>query len=117
VAYKWLNSKRKEKNQYIALEDIKDDDLPLALCWSKKMGRNTNDVEVFDVSKGYKEFAVDFLNGKKTQFRSDPIPYDSVNPEYKDQLKNLSLQDNVEKLDEEMQLALAMSLSLSENSQ
>jgi len=117
VAYKWLNSKRKEKNQYIALEDIKDDDLPLALCWLKKMGRNTNDVEVFDVSKGYKEFAVDFLNGKKTQFRSDPIPYDSVNPEYKDQLKNLSLQDNVEKLNEEMQLALAMSLSLSENGQ
>jgi pimeloyl-ACP methyl ester carboxylesterase len=111
VAYKFLNSKRKEKSQNIFLEDIKDDDLPLVLCWSKKMGRNTDDVEIFDVSKGYQDFATDFLDGKQTQFRSEPIFYDGVNPENKQLLNDASKLDSTP---EERDIALAIALSLAD---
>ena len=55
------------------LEDLDKDDLPGQLLWSKKMGRKTDYVFIFDPSLGYMQFATDFLLCKKSEFKRNQV--------------------------------------------
>lgn len=74
------------------------------------MGRNTSDVEVFDPSEGYKDFVVAFFNGGPINgYKLNPVTYEYGPQEGLSQLKNESNFN-----EEEIRLALALSLSLKE---
>ena len=114
VGYKYFNSKRKEKSSNIFLEDIKNDDLPGAIAWSHKMGRNTDYVEIFDVSKGYSDFVIEFFNGKKISFRSN-LTFTGAEYENLDFLVDAPLEKTAEELENEIILAITLSLTMNEN--
>ena len=58
VGYKYFALKTKQPNSRIHLQDITNDELPCLLLWSKKMGRGTSDIEVFDPSEGNVAFVL-----------------------------------------------------------
>jgi hypothetical protein len=57
------------------MREITSDELPCLLLWSKKMGRNTSDIEIFDPSLGYTNFAISFLNGLNPIYVANPLCY------------------------------------------
>jgi hypothetical protein len=42
------------------------------------MGRKTSDVCMFEVSSGYRDFVIGFINKEKTFYKADPVSYEWI---------------------------------------
>jgi hypothetical protein len=91
VGYKYFNKKRQEKSKEIFLQDLNLEDLELKTAWGSKMGRGTDFVEVFDVSKGFLDFAIGFMQERDTDFKRNSVKgetfdfEDLEDPHYREQ--------------------------------
>eukprot|EP01022_Parablepharisma_sp_SALTPOND_P008595 TRINITY_DN136385_c0_g1_i1.p1 TRINITY_DN136385_c0_g1~~TRINITY_DN136385_c0_g1_i1.p1 ORF type:complete len:316 (+),score=18.30 TRINITY_DN136385_c0_g1_i1:64-948(+) len=65
VGYKFFNKMRKTKSKYINLQDIGKDVLKVMLTWSKGMGRECDEVELFDFGEEYRKIINKVFGGEQ----------------------------------------------------
>lgn len=106
-AYKWLDKKRKEKNEHFYLCDIGENELNSFGLWSQKNGRNTSNIMIFDPCKEYLEFIFNFIEKK------DNINYLKIKNNEGEEIEKVKW-ESLKDYNEEDEINKVLELSLNE---